>query len=296
MSKQLALMPQSSSGLGYINLEKMRQSPFYEMMQDSLRNRMRHHRELDEFAEATGFDLREDVKEMYLSFDPNPQKREGNFLIVAPGQYDPQKIMDYIAAQDNEGDLSRESYEDFELYRLRHKEYVFSFVNENYMVGGKENLVKSWLDNFKSGNAESGSQELAERVKQLKYKNGAWFTMNTAAMMEKVMDEIDQYDKTRRFDALRAVQNVQFSMNVNDEIKFDGAGNFSDTEKAKLFHDAIKGGLATIKLSMSGDRDAIDVINKINISTENNSVKVDGSMSREDIEKLMMHRKWLAAR
>jgi hypothetical protein len=297
MAQQLALMPQSTSGLAYINLEKMRQSPFYEMMQDSLRNRMRQHRELDEFAEATGFDIREDVREVYLSFDPNPQKREGNFLIVALGQYYPQKIMDYIAAQDSGDDLSEESYEDFKLYRIRNKEYVFSFVNENYMVGGKENFVKSWLDNFESGKTdETDNKKLAERVKELKYKSGAWFTMNTAALMDKVMDEISGHGDVRKYDALRAVQNVQFSMNVNDEIKFDGAGNFSDDEKAKLFHDAIKGGLATIKLSLSGDRDAIDVINKININTENSSVKVDGKMNREDVEKLMLHRKRLAAK
>lgn len=297
MAKQLALLPQSASGLAYINLEKMRQSPFYEMMRDSMENRMRHDRDFEELVEATGFDFRKDVNEVYVSFDPNPQKHEGKFLVVAIGNYDPEKIMDFVAKKDEENKINEENYSDFTLYRVEDKEHVFCFANQNYAVGGHEQYVKSWLNNFKEGKADAAAgKELVERIKQLKYKDSAWMTMNTAALMDRVMDQMEQQENMQKFDALRAVQNVHFSVNVNDEISFDGTGNFSDAEKAQLFHDAIKGALATVKLSLSSDRDAVDVINKIHIKTDDSRVRVDGKMTREDVEKIISHRRALAVR
>ena len=100
----------------------------------------------------------------------------------------------------------------------------------------------------------------------------------------------------KQFGALRAVQDVQFSVDVNDAIKLDGEGNFSDAQNAELFHDAVKGALATLKLSVSDDRDAVDVMNKVNISTGNNSVKVNLEMSKADVEKLMQRGRGLAMR
>lgn len=301
MAKELALLPPSTSGLAYLNLEKMRQSPFYEMMQDSLRNHMRQHREFDDFQEATGFDIREDVNEVYVAFDPDPRHRQGDFLMVAIANYDPQKLADYIKDRDEEGKLSTENYNDFELYRIGDKDYVFCFASANYMVGGKEEMVTAWLDNFKNGKGDAAAgKEIMERIKQVKYKNGGWFLMNTAHLMDKIMDEMgDQehmQEHMRRFDALRSVQNVHMSMDVNNEIKFDGAGKFSDAEKAQLFHDAIKGALATVKLSLSGDRDAVDVINKIHIKTDHENVRIDGKMTRDDVEKIINHRRALAVR
>ena len=297
MAKELAMLPQSTSGLAYLNLEKMRRSPFYEMMQDSLRKQMRHHRELDEFQEATNFDIRKDVNEVYVAFDPNPSHYEGDFLMVAIANYDPQKLTDYIMDKDEEHKLSKENYNDFELYRIGDKDYVFCFASANYMVGGKEGMVTTWLDNFKNGKSDAAaSKEVMERVKQVKYKSSGWFLMNTAHLMDKFMDEMGNPEQMRKFDALRSVENIHMSMDVNNEIKFDGAGKFSDAEKAQLFHDAIKGALATVKLSLSSDRDAVDVINKIHIKTDHESVRIDGKMTRDDVEKIINHRRVLAAR
>lgn len=296
MAKELALLP-STSGLAYLNLGKIRQSPFYEMMQDSLRNHMRNHRELDEFQEATGFDIRKDVNEVYVAFDPDPRRHKGDFLLVAIANYDPQKLTDYIMSKDEEGRLTKENYNDFELYRIGDKDYVFCFASANYMVGGKEDMVTTWLDNFKNGKGDAAAgKEILERVKQVKYKNGGWFLLNTAHLVDKIMDEMGNQEQMSKFDALRSVENIQMSMDVNNEIKFDGAGKFSDADKAQLFHDAIKGALATVKLSLSNDRDAVDVINKIHIKTDRESVRIDGKMSRGDVEKLINHRRALAAK
>ncbi|MCK6622611.1 MAG: hypothetical protein HUU32_15500 [Calditrichaceae bacterium] len=303
MTRQLALLPLSGisgetpAGLGYINLERMRQSAIYAMLQDSLRERMHGEKELDELAEATGFDFRKDMKEVYLAFEPGPERREGNFLVVAIGKYDSQRIMDFVAKENTGKQLTPESYNEATLYRVEDKPFVLGFADEAYAVGGKEQWVKSWLDNFRAAKSEvTLDPDLAERLKPLKYKTGAWLVMDPTHLVNAIMDEMPEDADARRFEALRAVRNLNFSMDMGEEIKFDGLGQFTDAEKAKLFHDMVKGALATVKLSLSGDRAAIDVMNKIHLKTDGNNVKIDGEMSREDLEKLIRRQHGLALR
>lgn len=303
MTRQLALLPLSDisgetpAGLGYINLERMRQSAIYAMMQDSLRERMHGEKELDELAEATGFDFRQDVKEVYLAFEPGPQRREGNFLVAAVGKYDSQRIMDFVARENTGKPITPEIYNDVTLYRVEDKPFVLGFADETYAVGGKEQWVKSWLDNFRAAKSDvTLDQDLAERLKPLKYKNGAWFVMDPTQLVNALMDEMREDADVRRLEVLRAVRSLNFSLDMGEEIKFDGLGQFTDAEKAKLFQDMVKGALATVKLSLSGDRAAIDVMNKIHLKTDGKNVRVDGKMSRKDLEKLMQHQHGLALR
>jgi hypothetical protein len=74
-------------------------------------------------------------------------------------------------------------------------------------------------------------------------------------------------------------------------MKFHALGQFEDAEKAGLFRDAMKGFVATAKLSMSEDRDAIDILNKIKIDTKKDEVVIQFKMSQEDIDKLKEKRK-----
>jgi len=76
-------------------------------------------------------------------------------------------------------------------------------------------------------------------------------------------------------------------MEATDKLLFDGKGEFSDAQNAELFHDAIKGMIATVKISVSGDREAVDVFNKIKIDQDRNWVTGKFEMSKEDIEKLL---------
>lgn len=303
MTRQLALLPLSDisgetpAGLGYINLERMRQSAIYTMLQDSLRERMHGEKELDELAEATGFDFRKDVKEVYLAFEPGPQRRAGNFLAAAIGKYDSQRIMDFVARENTGKPITPESYNGVTLYRVEDKPFVLGFADESYAVGGKEQWVKSWLDNFRAAKSDvTLDPDLAERLKPLKYKNGAWFVMDPTHLVNALMDEMREDTDARRLEVLRAVRSLNFSLDMGEEIKFDGLGQFTDAEKAKLFQDLVKGALATVKLSLSGDRAAIDVMNKIHVKTDGKNVRVDGKMSRKDLEKLMQHQHGLALR
>jgi hypothetical protein len=135
---------------------------------------------------------------------------------------------------------------------------------------------------------------MLERINSLKYKNDAWFTLNTEPMIGEMLDKMNKSSEGERLAGLKSVKNLNFSMKVNDELIFSGVGNFSDNEKAKLFHDALKGFVATAKLSLSEDRDAVDVLNKIDIDTRGDQVLVNFKMSKDDVEKLMEKRSRIA--
>ena len=94
--------------------------------------------------------------------------------------------------------------------------------------------------------------------------------------------------------AMKSIEKVSFSMNVNDYLNIDAAGHFSDSEKAELFHDSIKGMLSIAKLAVSTDRDAVDVLNKFDISVKDNVVHVDVELSKADFEKLQKQRSGMA--
>ncbi len=285
------------AGFAYMNFSKIRQSPFYEMIVDSLRTRMHKNKDFEEFAEASGFDLREDVDQVYVAFDTPQKRHEENMLIVAIGNYNVDKIEHYIAEEDREHKLVKEKYNEFTIYRIEDKDNVFCMANQNYAVGGKVNLVKSWLNNFKAGSESvSIEPELLARIEQIQYKSGAWVVMNAGAMVSQFMDRYSEDSRANRFSALRSIKNVHLSMNVDEKFRVSGIGQFTDEEKAGLFRDAIKGALATLKLSMSDDREAVDVVNKVNITKKDSDVRVQFEMTKTDVEKLIQRQRKFARR
>lgn len=283
MNRYLSMMP-DQAGLAYMNVASLRDTDFYREFTDSMDIHMEN-RELREIMEATGFDIRRDINEIYISFAASEQRRNASALVVVVGKYDPDKIMDYIKDKDEEHRLASEDHNGFTIYSgdNHRNEGVFSFADNNHIVAGNEAQVKQWLDNFKSGNGNSAN---SDRVKAIKYKNGMWVSLDADEMVDEIMDEFGKNMPMNRMGALEKIEKLNLSMHVKKDIRMDGSGIFADAENAELFHDALKGMLATVKLAVSQDRDAVDVINKIEISTKGNQVRIDASLSRQDIEKL----------
>ena len=84
------------------------------------------------------------------------------------------------------------------------------------------------------------------------------------------------------------------SIKFDEKLTFHGMSQFSDKEKAQLFHDALKGFIATAKLSMSKDRKAVDVLNKIQTDIKGKEIIIEFEMSKEDIDRLKKGNKQLA--
>ncbi len=296
MKNVIATFPESSIGMGYANIEAMRESPFFSMMEKNWHKGPIHSEEYQEFMDATGLDLRKDINQIYFSLVPGATQEKPEFLTLVMGKFDPEKITDYLLSKDEDQEITEQTFEDYKIFLLDEDHVSFSIVDNNRMIAGSPDLVQSWLSGLKNENQGKINPAMLDRIKSLKYKNDAWFTLNTEPMIGKMLDKLEERGEGERLAGLKSVQNLNFCMKVNDEIKFSGMGNFSDDEKAKLFSDALKGFVATAKLSLSEDRDAVDVLNKIDIDTRGNQVMVNFKMNKADVEKLLEKRRRIAIR
>lgn len=288
MSHQLAMMP-AGAGLAYVNLEQIRSSDFYQLFLDSLNGNMDHNERMNEFVEATGVDPRKDVQEIYVALNPGKGDDEERFLAVLIGRYDPEKVIRFIEGNDQHQIASREDYNGIALFSDAHGNGPsIAFVDNRQAVVGSSDWVKSWLDQNKSG--KGGNTANRDLAADVKYKNGAWMVLNAGEMVDEFMNGMGRSPEMRRFGALEAIEKVNLSFSFTDRILMDGSGRFSDAANAELFHDAIKGLLAAAKLTVSSDRDAVDVINKINITTDKNQVRINTEMTRQDLEKMIRQR------
>jgi hypothetical protein len=294
MKNVIATLPDSSMGIGYINIEAMQESPFFSIMEKDWHKGPMHSEEYREFMDATGLDLRKDIKQVYFDLVPGIDEEKPEFLTLVMGKFDPEKITDYLMSKDEDQEITEQTFEDYKIFLLDDDQVSFSIVDNNRLIAGSSNLVKSWLKGLKQKNQGKIDPDMLEQINSLKYKNDAWFTLNTEPMIGEILDKMNESSEGEHLAGLKSVKNLNFSMKVNDELKFSGVGNFSDNEKAKLFHDALKGFVATAKLSLSEDRDAVDVLNKIDIDTRGDQVLVNFKMSKDDVEKLMEKRSRIA--
>jgi hypothetical protein len=105
--------------------------------------------------------------------------------------------------------------------------------------------------------------------------------------MESVRDRWPENQSVDIFSSLESVEQVNISFRLTEQFRLDSYGNFADDEKAGLFYDALKGFVAAAKLSVSDDRSAVDILNKIKIEQDGRSVRMHFEMSQEEIRKMV---------
>ncbi len=294
VAKQFSQMPASVNGLAYVNMDQLRKSMFYEMITDSMEVHINENDEFRELVESTGFDFRRDIDEVFMGFDPVTPRNNEAVLMLVKGRFDGDKIVNYakqkIAEHEGESELRQEAYQDYIIYSAGNGDKGLSFVGKNLVAVGSKPMLKSWLDNHAKGNATLSSA-LQAQMDHVKYRDGVWMTLRTGDVIDELVDDVRNDIQMGNLEALRSVEHVDFSMDLTREIRMAGQGHFVNSEKAELFHDAIKGAVAAAKFSASSDREMVDILNKLDIQTENKSVSFDFEMSRGELRKLMDRRR-----
>jgi len=291
---ELALLPAQSSGLGFLNIQVIRESPFFNMVEDNLEENPFYSEDYQEFMDATGLDIRKDITEIYFCLIPGESKDKPEMFALIKGNYDPQKMTEYILQKSDDDEVVPVPHGEHTLYQLDDENIAFCFADNTRLILGSADQLRSWLD--KSGKRKESkiSQELQRRIKDVRYKGEAWVSMDAQGFIESMMQEMDRHAEEGRFDALRSLQYLNASAKFDEKLSFHGMSQFSDKEKAKLFHDALKGFIATAKLSMSQDRKAVDVLNKIHTDLKGDKIIIDLKMSKEDVERLSKKKEELA--
>jgi hypothetical protein len=227
----------------------------------------------------TGFDFEKDLSEVYFAAISIDESEKSNGLFIASGSFNPDNIISYIREQDLEEELQSETFEQFTLYYFDENDLYFCFADDKTVIGGSRQLVLSTLKN-ESGNSKP---ELMPLIESLKYKNWAWITLNTKSVLSSMQDH-GIYD---HLPVVKSINNASIAFKMTDNLYFNGECVCSDGEKAELLKDAVKGAISAAKLSVSDDRDTIDILNRIDVDVDDNVMITNGKMTRDDIKKLV---------
>lgn len=296
MNNHLALLPEDATGVAFVNIEQMRQSPFFNMMIDSLEMHTHDNDDLRDFVDATGFNLEKDVEAIYAAFltDTYQEARDqhDNALVIAIGNFDAEKITAYINHKHHDGPMVSEAYQSYTIYlpekkharRSDHSRAAFCFADSRHLIAGSIDQVKACLDKLQQNNSRI-SDDLARQLESLKYKNGAWFTLNTKNLVQEAISNMSDH-QLGRMPVIEQIQQLGFSMHLDDKLHLQGIGHFSSDESAQSFHDVFKGLLATAKLAVSSDRQSVDIINKMKVENQQNRVQFQIDINRAEIERL----------
>jgi hypothetical protein len=280
VKQQIALLPQDAAAYGYVNFKRLHNAEFSKFFTDSMKAHLYRNEEFLEFMEETGLDPQKDLKDAYFAAKPGLDEDKPSVMVVAFGDFEPDKIIGFIKEQDREEKLLESDYEGYKLYSTDKKQFTFCFKDKNTLLGGSKEDVLKYLDS--KPDQRELSKTVVKDLEKLKYKKGMWFTVNAEVWKDKIRNE-----QLNRINGLKSIETIGFSMDLTDKFKMNARGLFTDEEKSKLFEEAIRGFIATGKLSVSDDRDVIDILNSIKVKSDKKSVKVDFELSEEEAKKLM---------
>ena len=288
MLEQIALLPQDANVIGYVNVAKIHSSPFAALLPDSGKFRLDDDMEFEEFVEATGLDPRKDIIEIYGAVKADDKNHEGSGIVVATGQFDKEKIMAYLSAKDSLSRISREQVDGIDIVHLMDN-FCLCFADEHTIAGGTAEIIREWLQRKLAGPQQTAvDNERKVRLDGIKYKSTGWLYVD----LDNGLDFIKENSKEWR-NAAEGVLNLTLSVNVDKNFILYSECECSDAEKAGLLQDAMKGGIATLKLAQSDDRDVIDTLNKVQVKTHDKLVVSRFSMTKEDVERMIeAHKKF----
>lgn len=292
METQLALLPEQATIIGYANIKKIHNSEFLNMFLDSTRHSPFHEKEYQEFVENTGLDLQRDVNEVYIAANPGLTNNEKNGLAVILGKFQSERIIDYIKSKTDirEGSINTYNYEDYKIYQVSDDDTVnFTFIDAKTLLIGNEANIQLWIDKSLGKSKKSGN-DLLKKVNDLKFKDTAWFTMNTS-YLTKILKDKD----IKKLKSIENLKKFSVSMNLVDTFKLFGQSEFESDEQAELFRDAIKGLIAAGKLSASDDRNIVDLLNSITVNQKNSQVLVNIEFSKQEMEKILNMKNTMAS-
>lgn len=288
MEQQISLLPQDAGVYAYVNIRRLHEASFTHDFIDSARKQILHNPEFLDLIEQTGLDPEHDIREVYFALKPGSSKGKPLGLVMADGDFDPQKITGFLMKKDKQKHILKESYKEKTLYFSKKEASGFCFFDTHTLVAGNLEQVKAWIDRREAGGIVTKNEALLSQVKEMKYNSGMWLNVIPSAW-----NEMLQTKDLKKLNGLKKLQKVWVSMDIRDRILFSANGVFSNTEDAQLFKDAFKGLIAAGKLAVSDERDVVDILNKIDVQTQGKTISVEFKLGKEDARKLLEKKKKL---
>lgn len=300
VDQHLAWIPQAVNGVAYFDVQSMRQSELGKALEkdfDEPIARMRGNRDYRKMLEMTGFDFEKDLHSVLMGFHGDRHDSADAFAAVVTGNFDEQKIIQGITAmrdslEEHHGERERpeletESYGGKNLYVVKKRdEMAFYFPDANTLVVGNKAWVQAVIDGKTADESVKQNEALTTLMNKLPYADQCWLVANTAETMETLSEELGARGEFKGTRAVKSLQSVALSANVGKKADLYGEAWCDNEENSKLLADAVKGALATAKLAVSDDREAVDMLNRIDVDRAGKSVKFSANLDKAFFDKM----------
>lgn len=295
VADDLTLIPSETNILFYINFENLKKSPLGEELSKELELRIKEEGEdydYLEFVEETGLDIKRDIYELWLAIAASEDSEEDGGILVS-GKFNRDNIIDYLK-REKRHEFQESSYKNFKIYALdHHNDAGMFFLNEETLAIGKDHWLRTIIDQSISRESSIlNNLAMTELMDKVQNKDQFWGVMNLKGLTRKWADEIRK--RGSGFKGTQSLENMKwiiFHTQVDQKAKVVLEGNFSTTEEAQLLTDMLNGFKAMAKFSVSDDKEAVDMLNEIKISSKGSIINVTANVDREFLEKMEKKRK-----
>jgi hypothetical protein len=288
------------NGVAYFDVQSLRQSELGQALQKDWSDeimRMREDREYKEWLERAGFDFESDLHSVLMGFHGDRHDSASTFAAVVTGNFDEQKIANTITAMRDSlrerheeykmSDFATETYGGKTLYVVKkHGEKAFYFADAHTLVAGNKGWVQAIIDGKTAGESVKQNEALTALMNKLPYADQCWLVANTAETMETLSEELGARGEFKGTRAVKSLQSVVLSAHVGAKADLHGEAWCDNEENSKLLADAVKGALATAKLAVSDDREAVDMLNRIDVDQAGKSVKFSANLDKAFFDKM----------
>jgi hypothetical protein len=294
VDQRLEWIPKTAEGLVYLDLESLRASALAKELEEDWGERMRQWREDAEyrqFMEMTGFDIERDLQQILAGVENDEHESMGSPTVIATGNFDEQKI---ISALDSLRDVRHEhkrpaffseTYGGKTIYVSDDSAKALYFVDAHTVLFGKKAWVQSVIDGKTAGESVKQNEAMMALLQQAPFKNQCWMVANTTKMAERISEELGPEGGFKGTRAMKSLQGVLFSAQIEAQAKLYGKALCDNEENSRLLAEAAKGALATAKLSVSDDRDAVDMLSGIDIALKGKSVEMRANLDKAFFDK-----------
>jgi hypothetical protein len=258
----LKLFPSETQGIGFVDVAGLRGSTLFN---DLILQKLPHPEELNEFVQATGFDVMRDVDRITAG-----RINQRDVLAIVQARYDSFKVEQFV--KDKADHIATETYLGRVIYRgngdSEHTGGV-SFIN-NLIIAGSLSGVKQAIDRL-AAPAPSVVQntELMDQIRTIESGNQVWaagkFDMNLFGA-NRAPEKIEEM--------AGSLKSGTYQMRFDQDVHVRASGVFGSAEMAKSTGDTLRGLAAMARLQVSGGQDDKLVRLLDGLSIENSNDKV----------------------
>jgi hypothetical protein len=272
----LSLLPKESMALASVNVKAMVDGGLY----DDIASDEKTRKELDDFRQKTGIDIRTDLTRVVVSVAPDVEMTK-DFSGAVFGNFDKDKI---LKALREKAQVEENNHEGVFIYRVispKGEPTFVSFLSHHVLAIGGPAGIKQVVDRYK-GKAESieSNQTMMDLVKEAKQNDMVWAV---ALVPEKFRESANAAPMGKGFEGLQA---LLLSINAGKNLDLSLVGKCNTEPEAKRLSETLTGLMGLTRLAAAAKPEVAEVLDSLHVEVQGNNVDLNLSLTEEQLKKL----------